>query len=60
MRGVTAVSNRGRRPWLASLLEVLATFLLPLALILLAIYTSGKKGMPGKPGDDLRLHRLAK
>ena len=43
---------------MATLVEVLLTALLPLALVLLVLATS--KRMPGKPGDDLRLHALAK
>jgi hypothetical protein len=47
------------RTWLASLIEVFLTFALPVMLVLLAIYASGKR-LPGKPGDDMRLHSLAK
>ena len=47
------------KTWLASLAEVLLTFALPVVLVLLAIYASGKR-LPGKPGDDVRLHSLAK
>jgi hypothetical protein len=32
-------------------------FILPVGIIFLVVMTSGK--MPGKPGDDLHLHRLA-
>lgn len=46
--------------WAVSLAEVLFTFLLPIALVLLVISAAGKRGLPGKPGDDLKLHRLAK
>jgi predicted dienelactone hydrolase len=46
-------------PWLFSLVEVVLTFLLPVALVLLVIAMAGKRGLPGKPGDDLKLHRLA-
>lgn len=56
-------SRRGEaspKPWLSSLSEVLLTFMLPVVLVLLAIYASGKRGLPGKPGDDMRLHSLAK
>ena len=45
-------------PYWMSALEVALTFLLPVMLILGAI-NSGK-AMPGKPGDDLRLHSLAR
>ena len=37
--------QRSRRPWLASLAEVLLTFALPSGIALLAIYALG---MPGK------------
>lgn len=56
-----AVAKRGAAvpaptPLWLSLMEVALTFLLPFALIL-AVISSGK--MPGKPGDDIRLHKLA-
>ena len=44
--------------WLLALLEVLFTMLLPVGLVLAALSTSGR--MPGKAGDDIRLHFLAK
>ena len=53
-----AVAKPEAKPWVATLVEVLLTALLPLALVLLVLATS--KRMPGKPGDDLRLHALAK
>ena len=48
-------------PYWMSVLEVALTFALPVILILGAI-SSGKASllMPGKPGDDLRLHALAR
>ena len=55
-------SRAPRKPvptgWLQSLLEVLFTMVLPVCLVLATLYTSSK--MPGKPGDDTRLHFLAK
>ena len=53
-----AVAQPEAKLWVATLVEVLLTALLPLALVLLVLATS--KRMPGKPGDDLRLHALAK
>ena len=58
-RGGT-IWSRGKA-WLGSLAEVLGTFALPVALVLLVTWSSsGKRGLPGKPGDDTRLHSLAK
>jgi len=47
-----------RTPWPWTFVEVLLTLLLPLALILLVVLTAKK--MPGREGDDERLHKLTK
>jgi hypothetical protein len=47
-------------PYALLLLEVVVTFLLPVAMMLAAIWACGKKGLPGRPGDDLKLHALSK
>jgi hypothetical protein len=47
-------------PYAMLFLEVVFSFLLPLAMILAAMWATGKKGLPGRPGDDLKLHALAK
>ena len=48
-------------PYALLLLEAILTFLLPVAMILATVWaSSGKKGLPGRPGDDLKLHHLAK
>ena len=46
--------------WLVSLAEVVLTFALPLLVIVLAVWTSGKRGLPGKPGQDSLIHPLAR
>lgn len=59
VRKLSALEGIGRselvRSWMVSLLEVVLTFLLPFALVYLV---SGK--MPGKEGDDVKLHKLSR
>lgn len=47
-------------PYSLLLLEALVSFLLPVGMILTVIWLAGPKGLPGRPGDDLKLHALAK
>ena len=49
--------------WILLLAEAVVTFLLPVLLIVACTALSGKKNywlLPGKPGDDLRLHALGR
>ena len=55
-----AGASGGSYSYAVLLLEAALTFLLPVAMALGAMWATGESGLPGKPGDDLKLHALAR